>query len=158
MRFNTLSIQSFLPDKQIQGEFSATHRLQKQSYATHSLTWCLLLCGLGAAPVGSSARTEPLGSPLEWGKNEGDVVSFLSIGGSLLPDQFQAADNRFLCRGLTQQLKLFCLALIQLTQRCSLEEWKFTRLFLLPTPTLSIQYCIIKVTWDHQLDWPSKGI
>lgn len=147
MHFDTLAIQPFLPDERIQGEFPAMHRLQKRFGATlipwlnDSCSACLVLHQWGVQPAQTLWA-----HPLNGVRMQGDVVPLLSIGSSLLPDQFQAAEYHFLCPGLTQQLKLFCLALTQLTQRHSLEQWRFTRLFFLLTPTHSVQYRVIKVT------------
>lgn len=123
MHFNTFSIQSFLPDKQTQGELPDMHRLRKQFYAT-LIPWLdascpvyLVLHQYGVQP----AQTLWV-YPLNGVRMKGDVVPLLSFGSSLLPDHFQAPEYNFLYPGLIQQLNPFCLAFIQLTKRHSLEQ------------------------------------
>lgn len=151
MRFDTFSIQSFLPVKQIQGEFPATHRLQNQFYATF-IPWldaacsaCLVLTSMLFSALrlyGFVPRMEQEWREMLCHCSLLAVVCF-QISFKLLNIFF------FLCPGLILQLKLFCLALTQLTERHSLEQWRFTRLVFLPTPPCPQQRSVLR----YQSDW-----
>lgn len=136
MRFDTFSIQSFLPLKQMQGEFPATHKLQNQFCATFIPWLDALALPAWCWPACCSAHSDSTGSFLEWSKNEGRCCAIAQLAAVCFQISFKLLNIIFLYPGLILQLKLFCLALIHLSQRHSLEQWRFTKLFFLPTPPL----------------------